>query len=364
MKPAPLLGRRAAIAVVVAVYTAIGLLLTSYRYLENVANRQYGTLLPRFLEEMTGAYTALIGVPIAVYAARRFPISRTTWKTGIPVAVLAAIAYSAIHTTLMWATRSALFPLAGLGPYDYGIMLFRYPMEASNDVISFAFVSGFVYAWDRLAAARRTELASAELQTKLARAQLENLRLQLNPHFLFNTLNAISAVMYEDVGKADAMLTKLSDFLRVVLDSHGVHQVPIGDELAVERKYVEIMTSRLEQRLELKVRVEAGASDAAVPFMILQPLLENCIRHGVSSERGAIEIEIEVSRRNGSTVIAVVDDGVGFAARAAGGGRGLRLVTSRLEHLYGDAATFAIGGRETGGTRAEMTLPFVRMESA
>ena len=360
-KPEPLLSRRATYAILFAVYTAIGLLLTSYRWLEAESNRHFGTLLVKFIEEMTGAYAALPAIPIAAWAARRFPITRRTWKTAVPIALVAAIAYSALHTTLMWAARSILFPIAGLGSYDYGIMLFRYPMEASNDIISFAFISGFVYAVDLVAEKRRAELEAADLQTALAQAQLDNLRLQLNPHFLFNTLNAISAVMYEDVRKADAMIAKLSDFLRLVLESHGVHHVALDEELEVERKYVDIMTARLEQRLALNVRVDEPVRDAVVPFMILQPLLENSIRHGVPPERGALEIGIDVVRRNGSTVISVSDDGVGFApAAGANGGHGLALVRSRLQHMYGGAASLAVSARAGGGTQAVLTLPFAR----
>ena len=301
---------------------------------------------------MTGVYTALAATPVIFFTARRFPITRQTWKTAVPIALAGACVYSALHTTLMWLSRLALYPAAGQGSYDYGDMLFRYPMEASNDLITYATITGFIYFIDRMAAARRAEIAASELQAKLAEAQLENLRLQLNPHFLFNTLNAISSVMYEDLAKADEMLTKLSDFLRIVLASNGVHQVALDEEIDVERKYVEIMTARLEQRLELRVNVEPGAASAIVPFMILQPLLENSIRHGTRGDRGALDIGIDVARRNGSTVICVSDDGTGFDAANASRGHGLALVNSRLDHMYGGAATFAIGRRDGGGTRS------------
>jgi two-component system, LytTR family, sensor kinase len=354
----PWLPSRAAAAALALLYTAIGLLLFSYRWLEDLSSRRMGTLVPRLIDEMTGVYTALAALPVIFWTARRFPITRTTWKTSIPIALCGAIVYSVIHTTLMWASRSVIFPVSGLGPYDYGNMIYRYPMEASNDLITYATISGFIYFFDRMAAARAAELAAADLQAKLAEAQLENLRLQLNPHFLFNTLNAISSVMYEDLGKADEMLTKLSDFLRIVLASNGVHQVPLKEELDVERKYVEIMTARLEQRLRLRVNVEAGADSAIVPFMILQPLLENSIRHGTPPDRGALDIDIGVARHNGSTVISIVDDGLGFAPAGGPAGHGLDLVRSRLTHMYGGAASFAIGSIADGGTRAVLTFPF------
>jgi two-component system LytT family sensor kinase len=355
----PWLPSRAVAGALALLYTAIGLLLFSYRWLEDLSSRRTGTLVPRFIDEMTGVYTALAALPVILWTTRRFPITRATWKTSVPIALCGAIVYSVIHTTLMWATRSAIFPPAGLGPYDYGNMIYRYPMEASNDLITYATISGFIYFFDRLAKARAAELAAADLQAKLAEAQLENLRLQLNPHFLFNTLNAISSVMYEDLGKADEMLTKLSDFLRIVLASNGVHQVPLEEELDVERKYVEIMTARLEQRLRLHVIVEEGAASAVVPFMILQPLLENSIRHGTPPGRGGLDIGIGVARRNGSTVISVSDDGLGFAPVEGRAGHGLDLVRSRLGHMYGDAAFFTIGSGGDGGTRAVLTFPYV-----
>jgi two-component system, LytTR family, sensor kinase len=355
---------RIVVIALLLLYTAIGLLLFGYRYFEDLATQRTGTLLPRFIDEMTGVYTALAAIPIIFWTARRFPITRQTWKTAIPIAFAGACAYSALHTTLMWITRIAIYPAAGQGSYDYGNMIFRYPMEASNDLISFATITGFIYFMDRMAAARQAELAAADLQTKLAEAQLENLRLQLNPHFLFNTLNAISSVMYEDLAKADEMLTKLSDFLRIVLASNGVHQVALDEELAVERKYVEIMTARLEQRLDLRVNVEAGAASAIVPFMILQPLLENSIRHGTPGNRGALDIGIDVARRNGSTVICVTDDGIGFNPENGTRGHGLALVNSRLDHMYGGAATFTIARRDGGGTEAILTFPYTASPQA
>jgi two-component system, LytTR family, sensor kinase len=351
-------------ALLALLYTGIGLLLFSYRYLEDLASGRTGTLDMRFIDEMTGVYTALAAIPVIFWTARRFPITRQTWKTALPIAFAGACVYSVLHTTLMWLSREAIYQIIGMGSYDYGNMIFRYPMEASNDLISYATITGFIYFFDRLAAARRAELTAAELQTKLAEAQLENLRLQLNPHFLFNTLNAISSVMYEDLPKADEMLTKLSDFLRIVLASNGVHQVALDEEIDVERKYVEIMTARLEQPLDLRVNVATDAASAIVPFMILQPLLENSIRHGTHGDRAALAIGIDVARRNGSTVICVSDDGVGFDPVNGSRGHGLALVSSRLDHMYAGAATFAIARREGGGTQATLTFPYTASPKA
>lgn len=332
-------------------FTAIGLLFFSYHYLDDLARGQHGTVVARFIEEMTGAYTALMLLPFVIWFARRYP-----W----PIQILGAFAYSAAHTTLMAVTRAALFPLAGLGHYDYGIMGYRYPMEASHDLIIYPIVVGFVYFFDRLAAARQAEVAAAQLQRELAEAQLENLRLQLHPHFLFNTLNAVSAVMYEDVQKADAMLAKLSDFLRVILNSTDVRDIVLDEELEIERMYVDIMKARLEHALQLSVSVDPDARLARVPALILQPILENSIRHGLGTEQHSLEIAVDVRRIGGQVEIHVRDNGagIGHAGSSQSGGRGLTNVRSRLAHLYGERCSLQIAQLTPHGTDVCITLPF------
>src|SRR5579862_7022488 len=238
-------------AVLVAGFTALALLMFGYHYLNDVANGSTATWPRRLVEETTGVYSVLLLLPLIVWVARRFRPTCNPWTVTALAWIAGAIAYTAAHTTIMGLSRVAIFHMLGLGSYDYGIMLFRYPMEASNDVVSFATIATIVTFWDRIETSRRAELEAAGLKTKLAEAKLENLRLQLHPHFLFNTLNAISNVMYEDVRKADEMLAKLSDFMRLVLASSGVEHVPIEQELAIERMYVDIMKTRLERGLQL-----------------------------------------------------------------------------------------------------------------
>ncbi len=340
-----------------ALFTAIGLLLTVSGYLADLAQQHYGTMALRLTEEMVGSYTALALLPFIIWFARRFRLRAENWVSILALTIAAALLYSGVHTTINALGRDLVSRLTGQGPYDYGIMFYRYPMEAAKDVLYFTIFVMSINFIDGLKTARQAEIAAAELQTKLADAKIENLQLQLHPHFLFNTLNAISSVMYEDVPKADEMLSKLSDFLRTVLGSSGVHEVPLAQELAVEHMYVDIMKTRLERNLALDVHVDEAAQGALVPFMLLQPLLENSIRHGMADARSSIALDIAVQRRNGSLVIELCDDGCGFTS-AKTGGIGLRNVASRLEHLYGDGAYFSIEPRYEGGTRATMIFPF------
>jgi len=337
-------------------FTVVGLLFFASFTLDDLAREHPGTALRRFIEEMTGTYTVLALFPGIAYFARRFPVTRATWRRTVPLACAAAALYTLAHTTLMLVTRTIIFPLAGLGAYDYGLMFYRYPMEGAKDVMIFAVIYGTLVMLARLERGRAAELAAADLQRELAEARLENLRLQLNPHFLFNTLNAISAVMYEDVRKADEMLSKLSDFLRVVLDSSGVQHVSLAEEVRVERMYVDIMGTRLERRVRLNVDVAASAGEAEIPFMLLQPLLENSIRHGLRPGGGALDIEIAAARTNDVVTIDVRDNGAGYVPNGSAG-HGLRNVESRLRQTFGPRATFLIGRDTAGGTHVRLSYP-------
>jgi sensor histidine kinase YesM len=329
------------------VFTAIGIFFTFHFYLGDTPHSSL-SFRHHFLDEMTGAWSAMVLVPFMVILARRFPFKQGMIVKPLLVNVAAMIIYTLTHTTTESALRYAFEPL--LHVHETYTELLSYTQEAAGDVVYYTLIMTSIYLLLRFVATRNIE-------TQLAGAQLENLRLQLQPHFLFNTLNAISSVMYEDVGKADRMLAQVSDYMRLVLASGGVEEIPLDEELRMERMYVDIMKTRLDRNLALDVCVADDAHGAIVPFMLLQPLLENSIRHGMGSSRTSIELGINVSRSNGATVIRVSDNGLGFDASAPRG-IGLSNVTARLQYLYGSNATFDIKAREDGGTLATLNLPF------
>jgi two-component system, LytTR family, sensor kinase len=314
-------------------FTAIGLLFFGYHYLDDLARSRYGTFTARFIEEMTGAYTAMVLMPLVIWFTRRFP-----W----PAQIGGVIVYSFVHTTLMALTRAAIFPIAGLGH--------------SHDLINYPIIIGFIYFFDRIQNARQSELAAAQLQQELAQTKLENLRLQLQPHFLFNTLNAVSAVMYEDVRKADAMLARLSEFLRVILSTSDAREITLDEELQIERMYLDIMKARLENQLRLTISVDPDARLARVPPLILQPIIENSIRHGMGNARGELDIEIQGIRHGTAVEVTVRDNGIGLQSPAPAFGHGLTNVTSRLLHVYGPGSSLRIAQLAPRGT--EVCLRF------
>jgi len=191
-------------------YTALALLSFGYKYLDFVSRRQAIDWRVPFVKEITGVYLALLLLPASIWAARRWPPRRR----GIPLFVLrhllTACAIGFMHTTLMAISRQILFPLLGVGQYNYGDMRVRYWMEGSMQLIVYALTAGFVWLLDRYKASRDLEVSQAQLQTELAQAQLRNLQLQLQPQFLFNALNAISSVMYEDVARRPIPWSRVS----------------------------------------------------------------------------------------------------------------------------------------------------------
>ncbi len=344
------------------VYTAIFVLIFSYHYLDDLSRQRPGTFAVRFLEEFTGVYSVFLLLPLVLRVADFYLFKVKGWVRKVAFHMAAAVGFSFLHTSLMGLSRWIIAPLVGLGQYDYGIMRFRYPMELSNDLLGYTVIVLVYYFFQRLRIAQAQQLAAAELQAKLAQAQLENLRLQLQPHFLFNTLNTISSVMYEDVPAADAMLTQLSELLRLTLRTANSHEIPLAQELEITRLYLQIMEKRFESNLRVTYSVDPALENSMVPQLILQPLVENSLRHGLKDGGAGIDISIGARRENGSLILKVADTGAGLGTQSADAvmnrGVGLANIRGRLEQLYGAEQEFAIANGPSGGAEVTLRVPF------
>ncbi len=195
----------------------------------------------------------------------------------------------------------------------------------------------------------------------LRTAQLRQLTAQMQPHFLFNALNTVSALMREDVDRADAMLARLADVLRATLETGERQQVPLAAELRLLRGYAELMAERHADRVTLAWEIDAGTQECAVPVMSLQPLLENVFHHTVERRRGHVHIVLSARREAGRLVLAVEDDAGKLAIGGTGQGTGtaLRNLRERLQALHGDDATLTLAQLAPAGVRAEIALPCV-----
>jgi LytS/YehU family sensor histidine kinase len=237
-----------------------------------------------------------------------------------------------------------------------------------NGVMTYWTILGihYAYSWyvryqERKQAALRLELRSSELQSQLMQARLSALNMQLQPHFLFNTLNAIMVLVRQQKSHdAEEMLSRLSDLLRSVLEDVDAQEVPLRRELEYLELYLAIEQVRFQDRLKVSFDVEPEALDAAVPHMGLQPIVENAIRHGIGKSSKAGSIRISACRVDGSLEIKVEDDGPGpgIAGMERTGGIGLPNTRARLKQLYEDAGSFALKAGQQGGTVATITVPY------
>jgi len=334
----------------------MGFLLFLYHYLAELAEYNYIPILYPFITEMTGALGSGLLFLLLLPFIRRFPLDDGAFVRRLPLYFIALLVFAGSATTFMWGSRAILMPLAGLGKYDYGAMPLRYFMELPIQVVGFSIMVGAVHAARHYRAARARELRTAQLETSLAREQLRSLRLQLQPHFLFNALNTISSTMYDDPAAADEMLDRLSELLRISLRTSQTDEVPLVTELDTLDCYLSIMRARFGERLDVTIEVPESLGDAMVPSMFLQPLVENAIRHGNAERQGHGSIRVHAAGLDGHLALAIEDDGPG-ASEADGEGIGLSSAAERLRLLYGDDQSFDARPGSEGGFVVNVRIP-------
>jgi two-component system LytT family sensor kinase len=327
-------------------FTATMLLDVVYRSLDRLARGHSSNWPVILLEQATGYYGTAVLLPFILWSARRFPfrfsVAPIAWHT------VAVIGFSVLHTSWNWGTRLILFSVLGRGHYDYGLMPLRFFMEFPSDLITYGL-------WLGAYAIYRNWLRAKDLETQLVSARLENLSRQLQPHFLFNALNAISSVMYEDIARADQMLQRLCDFLRATLRLPESPLVPIATELALIQQYLDVMQSRLEDRLQFEICCDPQVEKTQLPALLLQPLVENAVEHGQDPGSGRLDIGIAV-RRDGQIVhITIRDHGAGPIPKAEG--QGLQNAHRRLRTVYGDRAALQLNRHPQGGALVEIQIP-------
>jgi signal transduction histidine kinase len=345
----------------VGAVTALGLLQFTHYYLNVLAEGHSEPFARKLIEEMTAAYDGALCLLPAILVVRRARSAQwSKWRT---LGVLAAILpfFSVARTTLNWASRRLLFPLVGLGPYDYGRMPIRFAMEFPSDILFYVFFGGLLFLFGQYGEMRDREVRLARLETELGKARLAALEGQLRPHFLFNVLNTVSAVMYEDVAAADSMLARLGDLLRHTLRRPAGAEIPLAEELSTLDLYLDIMRTRFADRLHVDVQAGEDVRRALVPPLVLQPLVENAVIHGDPGPGVTARIAVEAIRADGQLILSVEDNGPGLKGdpqQAMGGGIGLGATGRRLAQLYGESSGVALTNLKGGGARAVVTLPF------
>jgi len=356
MRPWP---RWATALLLFSVFTVAGLSKFAHFWLDDLTRGHPDTLLTRFIEEMTGGYAAGLVFLFLLWLVPRYPLERGRLLRRLPVYVGIVTLLALADTSIMWGSRVLLFPLAGLGAYDYGIMWYRYPMEFAVQAPDIAIMVALLHGWRWYRGQRDRELRAVQLETELGRARLERLEAQLQPHFLFNTLNAVSSMMYQDPGRADLMLGRLSDLLRLTFAGATDPEVPLATELEWLGWYLEIMQLRFGDRLAVERHVDPAALSLAVPRLLLQPLVENALKHGAAKRAGPARVVIGAELTDAGLRLSVTDDGPGIPDPAAALQRGVGLsnTVERLRTLYGARAEVRLHNRPPGGLEASILLP-------
>ena len=206
-------------------------------------------------------------------------------------------------------------------------------------------------------------LRMARLRTQLVEAELRGLKAQLQPHFLFNALNTIAELVHEDPHLADRMITRIGDLLRLTVEEAGTQEVTLRQELQFLDAYLEIERLRFRERLVVEMDIAPETLDAVVPTLILQPIIENSIRHGTALQAAVGRITVSARRRTGNLELAVRDNGPGLQRSGARERIGVGNTRARLRQLYGEAFCFELRNHEAGGVIATITIPFQRADS-
>jgi signal transduction histidine kinase len=349
----------------------LGLLTSAQHFIvmQREADPTWRTIQHALNREMPFWYIWVLLSPVVVWAVQRLPLVRERLVTSIPAHVVLAIGCILVHAALVLAWyRLTGWPVQS-GPFwevYRGGVLFRVTLG----LLAYAILLGTILAvryYDRF---RERERAAAALTLQLSEARVQALRMQLNPHFLFNTLNTVSMLVRQQANThAVRMLAGLSGILRYVLDETAVAEVPLQQELDFIERYLAIEQTRFPDRLQVTIDAAPGTLDALVPNLILQPLVENAIRHGIARRAAAGQLEITATRQGNRLVLSVRDDGPGLHASpetvtpsggvpVTGSGIGLPNTRTRLEQMYGPGGTLTLESPPSGGTTATVALPY------
>ncbi len=309
---------------------------------------------------------AIISIPI-FKLSRRLPFDRVHWPRSLGIHAAAAIVLSALQILLY---NAAFRPLDGyfmqtwppLGIESWWMMFWLWlKVKLHVGLMAYAMVAIVSYAVFYYQRYRREELQASELRAQLAGAQLEVLKSQLHPHFLFNALHTISSLMHEDIEAADVMIGRLGDLLRRSLQRANDQEVSLREELEFAQRYLEIERVRFSDRMQVKLDVDPGVMDASVPNLILHPLVENAVKHGISGTVDGGTVRVAAVRDGDSLELIVSDNGAGQngsgSRHSQGNGIGLANTQERLQRLYGDHHQFTIKNGSGAGFTVTIRIP-------
>jgi signal transduction histidine kinase len=351
-------------AIVFGAWTMLAFLFTGQLYYSQILSERPLTWGRAASSQFIYPYLWAFGTIVVLWLAGRFPLEGRRWPRTLLLHLFFATLFAIAISGSFQIIYHFLFVNAPDKPYSPRTTLQWIIFNSSENYGIYGLLLLCNQAFRYYKRFREGELRSAQLETQLSQAQLQALKMQLHPHFLFNTLHSISALVHKDPDAADRMLARLGDFLRLTLENSGAQVVTLQKELEFLRCYLEIERIRFQDRLTTRIEIDNQALDARVPNLILQPIVENALRHGVAPRSSPGRIEISAKRNNGSLRIQVQDNGPGLPISTATGlpgtfreGLGLANTRARLEQLYGEEHRFELANGPAGGLVVTLEIP-------
>jgi sensor histidine kinase YesM len=313
--------------------------------------------------QMTWAYLWALATPLVLWASARLPIERNNWIRSsllhVPISILLSVFLTALGHILLWL----YWGYRAGKPYSFASMTRFVVANFSEGIGIYLLIALSSYAYNYYTRYREGQLKTLQLEAQLSQAQLQALKMQLHPHFLFNTLHSISALLNKDVEAARKMITRLGDFLRLTLENSGAQEVTLKQEMEFLTCYLEIERIRFQNRLVTRMDLGELTLLAKVPNLILQPIVENAIRHGIAPRSSPGFIDIAAKQLDGRLRIQVRDNGPGLPEHRTSEnqfkkGLGLANTETRLKRLYGADHLFDLSNDPAGGLIVTLEIPF------
>jgi len=351
---------RISFPVLLGIATAFGVSSTLQAYwLSRVSGDNEPMRVHLLVLNMVYWYVPALLAPVIMKLATRYQIRRTSLTKFAAVHLTGALAYSLIHTAAMLGTRAALMN----GRFQRGWWFaarVEYLTQLDWMFMTYLFLVGLAHALEFRRESDRRAVDSAQLEMRLVEAQLQALQRQLHPHFLFNTLNAIAGLMRTDVDAADRMMDRLGDLLRMTLNTSNIQEVSLKEELEVLQKYLDIEQVRLGDRMTVNIDIDPDALDAQLPNFLLQPLVENAVRHGIAPRVEPGQLAITASRHVNRLRIEILNSGDGVPPHRLtllNQGVGVANTRARLEHRYPNDHSLVFSNADPG-FRVTVNIPF------
>ena len=306
-------------------------------------------------------YVWALLAPVVLWLRKRYRFERKKWHKALLVHIPTSLTIAVLQLLLAeWVWN--IVREEPLSIYEtFRAIEFTFAFNFQTNTLAYWMILGFGYTLEYYRQFRDRELRASLLEAQLVKANLQALKMQLQPHFLFNTLNSISSLMHKNVEDADRVLARLGDLLRYSLETEGMQEVSLRNELDFLQRYLEIEKVRYGNRLNVRIAAAEGVLNAKVPNLILQPLVENAVRYGVGGRRTGGKIEIVASRSDDMLDLVVKDDGPGLQYGPSGElteGVGLHNTRSRLEQLYGENHEFRLKNGVGRGLEVQLRIPY------